>query len=190
MTTADVPPTMRIFVGIKAAPDIADALVGLAQDLDRSPSTRLVARADVHITLVPPWNETLVSAATEKIRAVADEFEPFTLVYQHIGYGPQPQRPRLLWAECAAAEQLAALRAELLRVCGQTDERPFRPHATVARFRQNGRAVARRSPIDRALSLTQYVDSITLFRSPPPGAKGYQSLASLRLGRAEPARQS
>jgi len=32
------------------------------------------------------------------------------------------------------------------------------------------------------LSFTQQVESVELFRSPPPGASGYQILASLRLG--------
>ncbi len=182
----DVPASMRIFVGVKVAPDIADALAELAKDLRRTPSARFVARGDTHITLVPPWNETASSEATEKLRSVAEKFPPFVLTYQHLGYGPQPQRPRLLWAECAANEQISALRAELLRVCGQSDERPFRPHATVARFREDGRAVARRSPIDVALSFTQQVASIELFRSPPPGARGYQILASFPLSAPEP----
>jgi hypothetical protein len=53
---------------------------------------------------------------------------------------------------------------------------------TIARIRGNGSFVARACPIDRDLSLTQWVDSVELFQSPPPGENGYQVLASVRLG--------
>jgi len=53
---------------------------------------------------------------------------------------------------------------------------------TLARLRGNSWAVARKHPIDRALSLTQRVGSVELFQSPPPGEIGYRIVASQRLG--------
>jgi 2'-5' RNA ligase len=173
-------PQMRVFVGVKIAPEIASELARLALGLDRF-SVRLVAAADIHLTLVPPWNETSISEVVGKLRPTADRFGAFTLTFQHLCFGPQPRWPRLLWAECAATKEITTLRAALLYACGQCDERPFRPHVTLARFRGNGVAIARRHPLDLELSFTQHVDSIEVFRSPPPGATGYQILASLRL---------
>jgi 2'-5' RNA ligase len=103
------------------------------------------------------------------------------LKFRHVGYGPQPKRPRLLWAECATTEELAALRAALLDACQQADARPFRPHVTLARIRGNGPAIARKHPIEQDLSFVQRVETIELFQSPPPGASGYQILASIAL---------
>jgi 2'-5' RNA ligase len=108
-------------------------------------------------------------------------FGAFTLAIRHVGYGPDPRRPRLLWADCLATDELVALRAALLDAFGQRDGRPFRPHVTLARMRGNGRLIARRHPIDRPLSLTQRVESVQLFQSPPPAQQGYRVLASLRL---------
>jgi RNA 2',3'-cyclic 3'-phosphodiesterase len=144
---------VRIFVGLRVAPEIADELAQLARGLERS-ALRLVAPADIHLTLVPPWNDTSTSQATEKLRGVASGFGAFALTFQRLCYGPQPRRPRLLWAECAASDEIAGLRAALLQAYGQTDERPFRPHVTLARIRGNGRAIARNHPIDQAISLT------------------------------------
>jgi 2'-5' RNA ligase len=76
-----------------------------------------------------------------------------------------------------------ALQAALLEAYGQSNERPFRPHVTLARIRASGSAVARKHPIDRELSFTQRVQSAELFQSPPPGGSGYQILASVRLGK-------
>jgi 2'-5' RNA ligase len=171
---------MRVFVGVKIAPEIASQLARLARELEQAP-VKLVAAADIHLTLVPPWNETSISEAVEKLRVTVGRFSEFALTFQHLSYGPQPKRPRLLWVECAASNEITTLRVALLQVCGQSDEWRFRPHVTLARLRGNGAAIARRHPIDRELSFTQQVDSVELFRSPPPGASGYQILASLRL---------
>jgi 2'-5' RNA ligase len=136
-------PAVRIFVALRIAPEIAGELAQMARTLERF-AVRRIAPADIHLTLVPPWNETSIPAAIETLRGVADKAVPFTLAFEHLGYGPQPRRPRLLWADCAEGEELAALHAALLAAFGQSDERPFRPHVTVARIRGNGAQAADR----------------------------------------------
>jgi len=68
-----------------------------------------------------------------------------------------------------------------LQAYGQADERPFRPHVALARIRGSPVAMASSYPIDRQLSLKQYVETIELFQSPTPGTSGHQIVA-LRLG--------
>lgn len=171
----------RVFVALKIAPEIAGELARMARELERFP-VRLIAPADIHLTLVPPWNEVAIPDAVEKLRRVVCGFGDFTLEFRRVGYGPEPRRPRLLWAECAAKQDIAELRASLLLAFGQTDDRPFRPHITLARLRGNGAAIARKHPIDRGLVLTQRVGSVELMQSPAAGASGYRILASLPLG--------
>jgi len=177
------PPPPRVFVGIKIAPEIAAQLAAFAIGLER-PFARPVAAADIHLTLVPPWNEPSTADAIAKLGRVAENFAAFTLVFQHVGYGPQQRRPRLLWADCAAGEDITALQAALMQAYGRTEERAFQPHVTIARIRGAGPAIARRHPIDQPLSLTQRVETIELFQSPPAGERGYRLLASLPLGQA------
>lgn len=178
--TAHAPQT-RVFVGLRIAPEIATELAQFAAALEKLP-VRLVKPADIHLTLVPPWNETSIPDAIEKLGRVAGKFSDFWLIFQRVGYGPQPRRPRLLWVDCAATDEIAALHAALLQAYGQAVERPFQPHVTLARLRANGPAIVRKHPIDQPLSLMQRVESLELFRSPPAGSTGYQVLASLRLG--------
>lgn len=175
------PRPARVFVALKMAPEIAGELAQMARELERLP-VRLIATADIHLTLVPPWNEVSIPDAVGKLGRVADRFGDFTLEFGHVGYGPELRRPRFLWAECAAGPNLARLRAELLLAFGQTDERPFRPHVTLVRLRGNGTAIARKCPVDRDLALTQRVGSVELMQSPAPGESGYKVLASLRFG--------
>jgi 2'-5' RNA ligase len=170
----------RVFVGLKIEAAIADELARLAQGLERF-GVRRIAAADIHLTLVPPWNAGSIPEAVETLRGAVASFGEFLLTFEHIGYGPEPRRPRLLWAECAASDVLTRLHSSLLRAFGCANERPFRPHVTLARLRENARAVARRCPIDDRLTLTQRVTSVELFQSPPAGERGYRVLASIPL---------
>jgi RNA 2',3'-cyclic 3'-phosphodiesterase len=171
---------VRIFVALRISPDIALALAQYGRDLEQF-SVRPVAPADIHLTLVPPWNEVSPAEAVEKLRRVVDRFFPFTLTFRHVGYGPEPKRPRFLWAECVASKEIAEFRVALSQAFGQADERPFRPHVTLARLRDKGRALARKHPLDQDLALTQRIESIELMQSPPPDGSGYKILASVPL---------
>jgi 2'-5' RNA ligase len=186
------PPTnaqaARVFVGLKVVAEVAGELADLARPLERY-AVRLVQRSDIHLTLVPPWNETHIAHAVETLRAAISGFGSFLLTFAHVGYGPTLHHPRLLWVDCAASEELKELRTALLTAYGQIDSRPFQPHVTLARIPRSGRVIARQNPMDQTLSLTQCVTSVELFQSPPKGQSGYQVLASLPLG-ARPHPQS
>jgi len=175
----NIRPVSRVFVALKIVPNVAEELSQLARPLQRF-AVRPIAKEDLHLTLVPPWNEA-VADAIERLRLVVRGHFPFTLKIRHVGYGPDPKRPRLLWAECTASKELMTLRAALMLAFGQTDERLFLPHATLARIRSNGRLVARRCPIDCELALRQEVATVELMRSPSAGEFGYKVLASLPL---------
>lgn len=144
--------TARIFVGIKIADEVAQRLAQLASPLAQH-HARLVAPADIHLTLVPPWNEINTAEAIDTLRAAVGNLKPFPLKLTRLGYGPTLRNPRLRWVECAASKDLEDLRNALLTAYGTSDPRPFLPHITVARMPRNGRTIARRNPVRRAVSL-------------------------------------
>jgi 2'-5' RNA ligase len=162
---ADTPaPSVRMFVGIKVAPDIAEELGRLVKPLKGLP-VRLIPPADIHLTLVPPWNETDVSGAAERLRKAACGVRAFPLTFAHLAYGP-------MWAECVATAEVTKMHALLLAAFGQKDERPFRPHVTLARLQEDGRAIADEHPFNHTLSFTQRVEAVELFKSLAKGEKG------------------
>jgi 2'-5' RNA ligase len=171
----------RVFVGIKIAPEIAHELGQLAQGLERFP-TRFVPTEDIHLTLVPPWDETSIPDAIEKLRQALNASEPFMLTFTRPAYWPDRRRPRLLCAECVPTPEITALQQALLNAFGQTEDKPFQPHVTLARLQRGGRAAAGKHEMDRELSLAQAIDSIELFRSRTQFGENYQILASLPLG--------
>ena len=118
---------------------------------------------DIHLTLVPPWNEASVPDAVAKLRQALEGLGRFSLTFERLCYGPQARRPRLLWVECMPSAEILALQNALLSAFDQTNERPFGPHVTLARIERNGGAVAKENPIDQALWLNQRVESVELF---------------------------
>lgn len=179
------PELSRIFVGLKMAPEIAGHLALLAQRIEDVP-LRLVPTDDIHLTLVPPWNEASIPDAVEKLSQAVEGFGRFSLSFERLCYGPRARRPRLLWVECAPSPEVEALQTALMAAYGQVNDRPFRPHVTLARIERNASAKARRNPVDQRLCLEQCVDAVQLFQSPPPGKRGYRVVASLPLAERPP----
>jgi len=170
---------VRVFVALKMTAEVAQALAELAAPL-RKFGIRPIAPEDIHLTLVPPWNESSTADAIAKLHPVAAQHLGFTLSFRHLGYGPNAKRPHLLWVDCAGSE-LTELHDALLLTFGQKEERAFLPHVTLARLRASGTRIARKCPIDRDIALTQTIVSVELMQSPPPGEHGYRVLASAPL---------
>jgi 2'-5' RNA ligase len=170
----------RVFVGLKIAPEIAQELAERAHGLERPPS-RFVRSEDMHLTLVPPWNVIAIPGVIDKLRAVSGRSAPFPLSFTHLSYWPNCRRPRLLCVECTPTDELAALQQALLNAFTQTNDRPLTPHVTLARLQRGAKAASAKNALDQNLALEQPVDSVELFQSPTPPAKGYTVLASLPL---------
>ena len=75
------PQPARVFVALMIAPEIADALARMARELERS-LVRLIVPGDIHLTLVPPWNEASIPDAAEKLRRVVCRVGDFTLEFR------------------------------------------------------------------------------------------------------------
>jgi 2'-5' RNA ligase len=170
----------RVFVGLRIAPTIAKELAQYAHHLERAPS-RFVPCDDIHLTLVPPWNENSVPDVIEKLRATSSRLGPFPLAFTRLSYWPNHRRARLLCVECTPSDELAALQSALLNAFGQTNDWPFRPHVTLARLKRGAKAASTKSALDQDLTLEQSIGTVELFQSPKPPAKGYAVLASVPL---------
>jgi 2'-5' RNA ligase len=171
---------VRVFIGLKIAQDVAEALAHCARLIESEPS-RFVACQDIHLTLLPPWDETCTPEAIERLRAALSGLKPFMLTFTRLSYWPSRGRPRLLCAECLPTDELKSLQQALLSAFGQTEDKPFQPHVTLARMQRGARAAAGKNEMDRELSLVQAIDSVELFQSRTRAGKGYQILASLPL---------
>ena len=124
----------RIFVAVPISEALQDAIWNWHQAFEDLP-VRWIEGKNLHITLVPPWYENDVPAVLSKLRTVRDA-GPFVLDLARVAYGPDPRSPRLIWAEGRTPSGLTALKKSIeLALSVRFEERPFRLHLTLARFR-------------------------------------------------------
>ncbi len=132
---------VRLFVAIDLPEDIRERLRGPQEHLKKS-SARLnpVDPALIHMTL--KFIGEVDNDAVGKIISVLSTvtFSPYVLRVTGIGSN-NPRQPRVLWCDIADGGASAVLHAQvedvLLPLGIPRDDRPFRPHATLARVKQS-----------------------------------------------------
>jgi len=188
---------VRLFVAIEIDPSVTQALAEFSATLRHkaqtlAPSARIgwVSPEQLHVTsrFVGEVNDEQAAAIAGALLAPL-EVEPFELAVAGAGAFPERGAPRVLWAGIAAGiDGLTAVEAQVsgrLAVCGVArEERPYRPHVTLARVREPEglrSAALFETLADRRFG-TSRVEAITLFqsRTSPKGAV-YTPLHRTRL---------
>jgi 2'-5' RNA ligase len=153
-----------------------------------------VAPQNVHLTLkflgdVSPANLEQVAGA---LKAEAFAHDTFTMSVGGLGAFPTPHRARILWIGLEAPPALMALLRGVEAVAGRLgyapEDRPFSPHLTVGRIRQNVSGLdslrirtALEGTVVSKLG-TVRVDALHIFKSDlQPGGSVYTSLYTLPL---------
>jgi len=138
---------VRTFVAIELPPGVQRGLAQLQERLKRShPPVRWVAPDKIHLTLnflgeIPAGQ---VAAAGEATAGVGAQTAPFAVEATGVGVFPNPHRPRVVWVGLAGdMEALRALQAGLTNALAARgfppEDRPFSPHLTLGRVRQQAR---------------------------------------------------
>ena len=133
---------MRAFVAVTASADLHKACNKLAE-AGRGLFMRWVRPESVHLTL-RFWGDLradAVPAVCEGLQRAAQTSAPFMAAVRGLGCFPNPDRPRVLWMGLEDPQrQLLHLRHQidesLAAVGVPAEDKPFRPHFTVARARK------------------------------------------------------
>lgn len=178
---------MRLFTAIELTDSTRVAIAAeqrrIVDSLGGGSRVRLVKPEQMHLTLV-----FIGEVAEERGAAITTQMQrdiplaPFRISLGGIGAFPPRGAPRALYVDVVdgadATIELHALVAERL---GQRDERPFRPHVTLGRWRDS-RPADRPKASQRAALGTIDVVSVTLFQSRLSSAgPTYTRLAAARL---------
>lgn len=183
---------MRQFLAVDLSDELRAGLGSLQKRLQaEARGWRWVRPEKIHLTLrflgeVPAERD---AGCREAWRSVAAHASPFSFRLQGIGSFPARGGPRVLWVgvrEQGSAGRLAHLAAAFEGAARDVgfdhDNRPFRPHLTLARAERSGRATLPESQEYRS-STALDVDHTTLFRSELlPGGARYSVLESFALG--------
>jgi 2'-5' RNA ligase len=188
----------RLFVAIPIPSPVRDAVTALvdrvrsAADPDAR-DVRWVRLDGLHLTLrfLGPTEEENVAGVAAAVDQTARRVRPFEVVIAGGGAFPSVSRPRALWlgvaegvSELAAAA--VALDDALAEAGWSRDERPYRPHLTLARSDgvRSGPAAARRL-IEAAAAVREpfRAESLVLFESISGGGPArYVPLHEASLG--------
>lgn len=184
---------MRLFIAVQLPPELTDraaALLPLAL-----PAVRRVQPELMHITLAfLGWTpDAQLDATGDAARAAAAGHRAFALAFGAAGRFPVSGRPRVVWlGVTAGADALTALAGSVTEQLRSRelgfDDRPFSPHLTLARVREEAtgseaRTVAAAVDTLEVPDLRTWVDRIAVVESvlSPTGPR-YTARAELPLG--------
>jgi len=189
---------LRLFIAVPVPAAALEACRTLVDGVRAGPAgrgPRWVRTENLHLTLrflgaTPPDR---VAAVEDTVRAVAAGRSAFPVALSGAGAFPSGRRPRALWLGIReGADGLAALGSALdapLAALGwEPEERPFRPHLTVARtdavsIADGAAAAAALVAAADGWEVTFVADRLVLYRSHlGRGAPSYEPLAEAALG--------
>jgi RNA 2',3'-cyclic 3'-phosphodiesterase len=183
---------MRTFVAVNLPPDVRLALHGALGPLRERPlPVRWTAADALHLTMkfLGDIEGAEVAPLEAALRGVAAGHAPLELRIGGFGAFPSLRRAGTLWVGIAADPPLMALQRDLefalSRLGYAREQKPFRPHITVARTRGGGRP----ADVERLAGSFVYetgvrVASIDLMRSHlGPGGASYEALLRANLGK-------
>jgi len=185
---------MRSFVAIEIDRAIKENLVGIKlRSRVSGRNIRWLQPGSIHLTLkfLGEIDPAAVPVVTKAIEFASRDITPFRLEVAGVGFFPNRGRPRVCWAGihenegklCALQEQCEQAFSGIGFDC---ETRAFRPHLTLARFKDKADGVSLNPDEENELFGTQTVNNVVLFKSRllPQGAQ-YTPLSVVTLKEQE-----
>lgn len=125
---------MRLFVAVPIPPEVKEQLVERQQPIE---GVRWEARNKLHLTLkfLGDTDPKQAHRLGTKLNNIAQP--AFSISIKGVGYFPEGQHPKVLWAGIRQSKQLTRLKNSVEEVCVEMgfepDSRPFKPHITLGR---------------------------------------------------------
>ncbi len=133
---------MRAFVALEISnPSVLDALVVFQQELSgKGADMKLVERENIHFTVkfLGEISEVQAKEADSRLRSLS--LKGAKVEVRGVGAFPNVGRPNVVWVGVPSDQEvrvsaIARAAIEVLDEVGESDTRPFRAHATLARVR-------------------------------------------------------
>jgi len=132
---------VRAFVALEIPGDVVNSLVHAQEELHATGAdVKLVERENLHLNLkfLGELRDEEVAEAKSRLRRLS--LKGADVAVRGVGAFPTSARPRVIWAGIAPEDEplvipMAREVISALEGIGERDERPFRPHITLARVR-------------------------------------------------------
>ena len=142
-SSSDPQTLFRVFLAIPLPQHLKDSISAVQRQLQTLiPSARWIPPENLHLTL--HFFGGIGQETLEKIKvsvlSVKGCKRPFLVEVKGLGAFPGRHRPRVLWLDLEPKDQLRQLHQDcnkaLLRAGVATESRPYSPHLTIGRLRQ------------------------------------------------------
>jgi RNA 2',3'-cyclic 3'-phosphodiesterase len=138
---------IRSFLAFELPPDIRKTLSDASDAMKRGLlNLRWVRLENIHLTLIFLGNfpSNRVDSTGDALKEICDKYAPFSIQLKGIGTFGGRRNPRVLWAGIdGELDRMGAFRDDLqikLRAFGvKKEDRKFKPHLTLARFRKGNK---------------------------------------------------
>ena len=176
----------RVFVALPAGRELVEA----AEEFRRAHAglkARWVRPEHLHLTMVPPWQCLDVAAACQALRDEAARQSPFEVLFERVSFGPDPRRPRLVWATGKAPAGMPEFAQRLLAATGAPGKprESFLLHLTIVRFNSRDLSAMGARKLREPVSWPGTLDALCLYESRlKPGGAEYHELCRFILGGA------
>jgi len=184
---------MRLFVAIPMGGEVEQVLSKLLERCSQKPwPVKWVRSEGLHLTVkfLGPVGPERLEAVSGAVKEASRGTPRLSFGLTELGAFPRWSRPRVLWAglESEAALELLVHRVE--QACAglgfPVEGRPFRPHVTLGRVREDGRIPANELKAlerEKLPAINFVADRLVLFESiSGPGGARYEARAEYPLG--------
>ncbi len=198
----------RIFLAIPASPGLQQQAFEFQQQHSNL-HVRWLSGHNLHITLVPPWEEDNIETVIEILNRHYDRpqhqmfgerrnpylheksrqgsldkaRDDMRVIFTSASFGPNPNSPRLIWATGETPKALPELKSKLESILNtQPEQRDFKTHITLARFRPDDFKTFPSKSLIEQIHWGMPVDSFVLYEShlSPSGAE-YEILETFKF---------
>jgi 2'-5' RNA ligase len=188
---------IRSFLAFELPPDIKAIVTRVSGEARKSSlDVRWVRPEFIHLTVVfmGDIESEQVSQMENPLAAVCSNHRPFSISLKPMGCFPNSRNPRVIWLGIGGdLERMSRFKNDLEQVLSpfgiKGEERAFKPHLTLGRFKKPGK---REPELERLLSTYRDLSSpdcdlneLVLFRSDlKPGGAVYSKMLSWPLSGA------
>jgi RNA 2',3'-cyclic 3'-phosphodiesterase len=193
---------IRTFIAVELDPTLKQAIAGVQDTLKRelhrlTPGVRMqwVRTDSIHLTLkfLGDIEKSQVGDILQALENAGHDHAPFSVDVQGFGVFPDLRGPRVLWVGFSGhTDRLINLAgsvdAELASLAFDVDPKPYTPHLTLARVKDQSRAIGKaladsgvmRDATQRG---TLSIQAVALMKSEhAPSGSIYSRLGLIRLG--------
>lgn len=173
----------RVFVGLPAGRELVEATQAYRQE-HRELKVRWTRPENLHLTLAPPWQCLDVDAVCRALHDEAARQAPFEVAFERVSFGPDPRRPRLIWATGKATAGMPEFARRLFAATGVPGEprKSFLLHLTIARFNSHDLEAMGARKLREPVAWLGTLDALCLYESIlKPGGAEYRELCRFGL---------